>query len=399
MKLLEETNISLEVILLLVMGIVMLVLGCVLFLIAEGVLPYYEEGVVGLLLIIGSLQMQTTGKTQLGFLRRSWPVIITGFIIAMIGFVTCFVPGILGDFPKFLVVIFLGAGGILLLFQMFLSKDLYPLWKTLVDRVYTELYVSSGAVYILEILIALMIALQMFWQVFFIPELWVIIFLAFGISLFYLAVTLHKIYQIHPESDISTTTPGIPLDLVMGMQFAVFMVVVGSLLFLVSLGLLPFAPSAQIGTMIVLLGVQALIVGNMMTFGFKRNWILLFIGLMFVAVGAFAVIVPDTILIFLSIFLGVFNILGGLYLFYILFGPKSESERPVQKPNGKDGLLLISNFGLAILNVILMIIFGVATLIQNLIPVIIIGITLASWGLSQFVMLYIQELAKKKHLL
>jgi hypothetical protein len=399
MKLLEETNISLEVILLLVMGIVMLVLGCVLFLIAEGVLPYYEEGVVGLLLIIGSLQMQTTGKTQLGFLRRSWPVIITGFIIAMIGFVTCFVPGILGDFPKFLVVIFLGAGGILLLFQMVLSKDLYPLWKTLVDRVYTELYVSSGAVYILEILIALMIALQMFWQVFFIPELWVIIFLAFGISLFYLAVTLHKIYQIHPESDISTTTPGIPLDLVMGMQFAVFMVVVGSLLFLVSLGLLPFAPSAQIGTMIVLLGVQALIVGNMMTFGFKRNWILLFIGLMFVAVGAFAVIVPDTILIFLSIFLGVFNILGGLYLFYILFGPKSESERPVQKPNGKDGLLLISNFGLAILNVILMIIFGVATLIQNLIPVIIIGITLASWGLSQFVMLYIQELAKKKHLL
>jgi hypothetical protein len=170
MKLLEETNISLEVILLLVMGIVMLVLGCVLFLIAEGVLPYYEEGVVGLLLIIGSLQMQTTGKTQLGFLRRSWPVIITGFIIAMIGFVTCFVPGILGDFPKFLVVIFLGAGGILLLFQMVLSKDLYPLWKTLVDRVYTELYVSSGAVYILEILIALMIALQMFWQVFFIPS-------------------------------------------------------------------------------------------------------------------------------------------------------------------------------------------------------------------------------------
>jgi hypothetical protein len=234
---------------------------------------------------------------------------------------------------------------------------------------------------------------------FFHTELWVIIFLAFGISLFYLAVTLHKIYQIHPESDISTTTPGIPLDLVMGMQFAVFMVVVGSLLFLVSLGLLPFAPSAQIGTMIVLLGVQALIVGNMMTFGFKRNWILLFIGLMFVAVGAFAVIVPDTILIFLSIFLGVFNILGGLYLFYILFGPKSESERPVQKPNGKDGLLLISNFGLAILNVILMIIFGVATLIQNVIPVIIIGITLASWGLSQFVMLYIQELAKKKHLL
>lgn len=147
MKLLEETNISLEVTLLLVVGIVMLVLGGVLFLVAGGALPYYEEGIVGLLLIIGNLQMQTTGKTQIGFLRRSWPVIITGFVIAVFGFVTCFVPGILGDFPKFLVVIFLGAGGILLLLQMFLSKDFYSLWKTLGDRVYTQLSVSSGAVY------------------------------------------------------------------------------------------------------------------------------------------------------------------------------------------------------------------------------------------------------------
>jgi len=44
-------------------------------------------------------------------------------------------------------VLFLVAGGILLLLQMFLSKDLYPLWKTLGDRVYTHLSVSSGAVY------------------------------------------------------------------------------------------------------------------------------------------------------------------------------------------------------------------------------------------------------------
>ena len=102
MKILEDINISLEVILLLAVGVIMLVLGAVLFPVSTGALPYYEDGLYGLLLIMFGLQVQTVGKTPVGFIKRSWPVLIPGIIIAVVGFITGFVPGIFGNIPKYL---------------------------------------------------------------------------------------------------------------------------------------------------------------------------------------------------------------------------------------------------------------------------------------------------------
>lgn len=395
MKLLEEAKISLEVLILLFIGLIMLILGIVLVPIALGVLPYYEDGVFGLLLIIGSLQMQTSGKTQFGFMKRSWPAIIIGFIIAVIGFVTCFVPGIFGDIPKILIAIFLGIGGIVQLLGMFLSKNNYPYWKTLGGGIYTNLTISCATVYILNILIGILIAVQIPRPGFFPTELWAFIFVIFGFSLFYLAITLQKVYTIHPESDLSTVTPGISLDTVIGMQFGLFMFVVGCLLVPVSLRLLPFAPNAQMGTMLVLMGVQTLIIGSIMSFGFKRNWIILFVGMVFVAMGAFAVIVPDVLNSVLNLFIALFNIIGGVCLLYNIIMITKGSENPAAKPAGKVVQQMILMKALMFLTVILMILFGLSMLIQNLIPGIIIGIILACFGLSQFVLLYIQSLIAK----
>jgi hypothetical protein len=396
MKLLEEVNISLEVILLLAIGLIMFVLGAVLFPVAAGSLPYYEDGVYGLLLIMFGLQLQTVGKTPLGFVKRSWRVLVPGIIITVIGFVTCFIPGILGSISKFLVIVLLGIGGILLLLQLFLAKDMYRFWKTLGGGVFTHLTLSCAAVYILEILIAVLLFVQVYQPGLLSTELIAIFTLLFGVALFYLAFILKKIYQLHPESDISTNSPGMSLGTVMGMQFGFFMMVTGCLLVPVSLGILPHAVSAQLGMMVVLLGVQALVAGTMMTFAFKRNRIFFLIGMVFIAVGAFAIIIPDTIVGILVIFIGSFNILGGLYLLYSLFGSLSKSEEPVQKPEGKDLKLMLLMLTLALLTAILMITFGASSLIENLIPGNIIGIILACFGLSQFLLLYVQSLVEKK---
>ena len=147
MKILEEMNISLEVILLLAIRVIMLVLGAVLFPVSAGALPYYEDGFYGLLLIMFGLQVQTVGKTPVGFMERSWPVLIPGIIIAVIGFITCFVPGIFGDIPKYLVIVIFGVGGILLVFQMFFGKKMYRLWKTRGGGIFTHLSVSAAADY------------------------------------------------------------------------------------------------------------------------------------------------------------------------------------------------------------------------------------------------------------
>lgn len=399
MKILEETGISLEVTHFLAMGLIMLALSTVLSSVAAGALPYYEDGVYGLLLIMFGLQLQTIGKTPIGSVKRSWPGLISGVIITTIGFATCFIPGVLGDIPKVLVMIIFGAGSSLLLLQLFFADEVRRFRKTLDDGVVTHLTVSGAAVSILGILIAVLIAAQIYRPFLISTEIPAVVALLFGIALFYLASMLQKVHRLHSESEISTNTPGASLYTIMGMQFGLYMLVLGCLLVPVNLGLLPYATSAMHGALVVLLGVQALVSGTMMSFAFKRNWIFFLVGMVFVAVGAFAIIVPDTIVEFLILFIGVFVILGGLHLLYTLFWPKPKSAEPAPKPKGKDLLLMILLLALALLTVAMMITFGLSMLFKDLIQGLIIAVVLICFGLSQFALFYVQSLAEKKHLI
>lgn len=399
MKLSEETNLSLEVILLLAFGLIMFVLGAVLLSVAAGALPCYVEGVYGLLLVMFGLQLQTTGKIPIGFVKRSWSALIPGIVITVIGFCTCFVPGIFGVIPKYLVMAIFGGGSILLLAELFFAQKRFLVGKTPANRLIGQLTLNSAAVCILEILIAGLIALDIY-----LPGVQSTILLAFGalllgIALFCLAFTLQKVYLTDPESDMSTKTPGISLDTIMGMQYGFYMLVLGCLLVPINLGLLPYALSAMHGTLVVLFGVQALVVGSITTLVFKRNWIFLLVGMVFVAVGAFAVIVPDMVVEHLMIFIGVLIILGGFYLLYTLARPKQRSEVPAKKPEGKDLHLMKLLLVLALLTAILMILFGASLLIENLIPGIGIAIILICFGLSQLVLQYVLSLAVRKNLI
>lgn len=402
LKLSDEVNISLEVIHLLASGLILLVLGAVLFLVARETLPYYQDGVYGFLLVIFGLQLQIIGKNPIRCVERSWPVLIPGIIITAIGFITCFIPGIFGDIPKILVIVIFGVGGILLLLQWFVSKGMSPSEKTSGDGVLSALTLSCAAVYILMILVAVLVVMQMYLPGVLSTELLAGIALFFGMVLIYIAVTLRNMYPLHPASDISANTHCMPLATVMGMQYGIFMLVSGCLLVPVYRGLLPWASSAQLGTMVVLLGVQALVVGNMMTLTFKRNRIVILVGMVFVVVGSFAVIVPDVLVTLLGVFIGFFNIFGGFYLMYNLIrdliGPKSTSEVPAPKPEGKDLHLLLLLLVLAFLTAILMILIGVAMLIIDRIPGIALAIFLAAFGLILFALFYVLSLAQRKHL-
>ena len=395
-------NISLEVILLLAGGLIMLVLSAVLFSVAGGALPYYKDGVYGLLLVIYGLQLQTVGKNPIRCVKRSWSALIPGIIITSIGFVTCFVPGLLGDVPRILVIIIFGVGSIVLFLQLFFSKEMYLSWKTPGCAIYTNLTLSCAAVYILGILIAVLIAIRMYQPGLLSTGLLAGVALLFGIVLFYLAFVLQNVYQLRQESEISTNTSCISLDTLMGMQYGVFMVVSGCLLVPVYLGLLPFATSAQLGTLLVLLGVQALVVGNMMTLTFKRNGMILLVGGVFVVVGAFAVVVPDILVMPLAIFIALFNITGGLYLLYTLIHnlirSKPASEVHAKKPEGNDLRLLILLLALAVLTAILMIIIGVVMLFDNLIPGMTLAFFLICFGLTLFALFNVQSRARRKHL-
>ena len=81
-------DLPLETVILLVGGMALAIAGALLFPIASGALPYYEDGLFGLLLVVFALQTITMGKTPFGDVRRSRALVAAGVALASIGIVS-----------------------------------------------------------------------------------------------------------------------------------------------------------------------------------------------------------------------------------------------------------------------------------------------------------------------
>ncbi|MBF0530827.1 MAG: hypothetical protein HQK55_16475, partial [Deltaproteobacteria bacterium] len=114
---------------LLIGGIALLITGVLLFPVSYGALPYYENGLYGLFLIIFALQMITLGKTPFRDMPRSKLLLTVGVMIAAVGIVTCFIPS-LNRLPRILLFICFGPGGFLLFLQMCFARDKLRAWLT-----------------------------------------------------------------------------------------------------------------------------------------------------------------------------------------------------------------------------------------------------------------------------
>ena len=123
----KEVDFPLEVVILLVAGLALLITGILLFPVSMGILPYYEDGLYGLFLVLFSLQTIALGKTPFGDTPRSNTIVAAGVFIAGIGVSTCFIPGLLGQVPRFLLFICFGLGGFRSSCNcLFLKKNIRP---------------------------------------------------------------------------------------------------------------------------------------------------------------------------------------------------------------------------------------------------------------------------------
>jgi hypothetical protein len=61
------------VVILLISGLMMVLTGILLFPVTRGTIPYYENGVYGLVLFLFALQIVLLGKTPFGDMKRSNP--------------------------------------------------------------------------------------------------------------------------------------------------------------------------------------------------------------------------------------------------------------------------------------------------------------------------------------
>lgn len=372
-KILNEVGLPLEAAILLITGLMVLITGILLFPVSTGVLPYYENGLYGLLLFIFALQIVTLGKTPFGDMSRSIPILVIGVIIAAVGIVTCFIPDVLRQIPRILLFICFVPGGLSLLLQMFLSKDKLRSWLKY-GGLFWHLIFGCGAVYLLSIIIGLLVLMHEFLSI----AMTAVVVLIFGVAIIYLAFVLRKIYLTYPGAEnTNQETVKLSSDKMMLLLTGVFMALLGALLIPVSLGQLPFSGSAQLGLLMVIFAIQMLASGSTPIGPFPRNWLVIIFGLLFAALGIISIIIPEILVKPLTIIIGVLNILGGLITLLKTLLPLLKKS---QKSDDKVPLILQKLFVTQIIMGCLAILFGSSMLFSQLLPGLVVGIVLFANG-------------------
>lgn len=192
----NESELSFEVVILLILGIFMLLFGILLFSIHTGDLPYSPDSMYGLLLVLVSFQIITMGKTPFGDLRRSWGVIIIGICTAVLGMIACFIPGFVTGPVRILVGVMLLAGGAALLFQLFISEEKAKKWIN-IPGIVRRLIVACGLVYLISILLGIVTLVP---GIITDPETAGLLIL-YGISILHLSWCIQYANRIHPGKE------------------------------------------------------------------------------------------------------------------------------------------------------------------------------------------------------
>ena len=96
-SLFREASLSLADAFSLFQGVIIILVGILLYGVGFGILTFNLDGQLGLLLVLTSLQALALGNILGGQYRRTWAVMAIGIVFAGMGIVSCIVVGVLTD--------------------------------------------------------------------------------------------------------------------------------------------------------------------------------------------------------------------------------------------------------------------------------------------------------------
>lgn len=385
----QDYDRSLEIDVLLILGVFMLIFGVLLFPISAGRLSYNANSAYGLFLVLISFQTVTMGKTPFGDFRRSWAVVIVGLGAAALGMVACFIPGVLSEVARAAVGIILLGGGLSLLLQLLLSKTKARLWLK-AGPVLAQLAIACALVYALGIVLGVITLAPGLLA----NEPTAIVLIAWGGSLFYLAWLLRKVAILYPVK-ASEALGSIPAsagrfalftDAVLPLSSAIFVLLglslalVGLLLVPVGLGLIPFSPDGQLGLLLTVMAIQAMALGATPLGQLSRPSWMLAVGVTFAALGIVASIVPGLLTDWLRILIGVLNIGSGAKSLVATYLPAWRPREGAPDPASVPTIFRTLNWTQTTVNW-LNIVFGVTMLVPALTPGLLMPVILVVFGL------------------
>ncbi|MCQ2356461.1 MAG: hypothetical protein MJ014_05535 [Methanocorpusculum sp.] len=378
-RLLQRNSLPAEVVVLLLMGLMMLILGILLFPVYAGLLPYYEEGLFSLLIIVAALQILALGKSPFGDVHRGLPTIAFATAVLIFGIVICFIPDIFGDIPRLLLILFFGLGGAVQLVQMYRVREEERVRRA-ADPLLGRLAVLRVFVYFFSVVIGVILIFQSLIA----GLLMCAAVLGYGAAITALACVLRQVYGKYPPEE-----PKGPVSLSTGqvllLFIGVFMVVLGVLLIPVNLGLLPFAPSSQLGLLLVIFSMQMMLLGETPVGTFSRSHLVVGIGGLLGVMGVICCLVPDVPLVAATLLVVVVNICGGvLGLGRIAVTVRNAPATDVPVPSFVVQMVILQ----VVMNV-LTIVFGVSMLAASLLPGLVIGLVLALDGCVLLALLFL----------
>ncbi len=379
---LKEADLPLEAVILLIAGMTLLITGVLLFPVSTGALAYYENGLYGLLLVMFAVQMIALGKTPFGDLRTSRLPLVVGVVVAAVGIVTCFIPDLFSEAPRILLFICFGPGGLLLLLQMILDKQKLRAWARF-GGVFRHLIAACTSVYVLSMVIGVLVLFPSLLT----TTLTAAVALLYGAAIVYLALVLRAVYLRYPDSaKPPEKDAALPIDKAMLLLMGVFMLLLGLLLIPVSRGKLPFAGSAQLGLLMIIIAIQMVASGSTPIGPFRRSWLMVGCGFLFAALGIVSCIVPDVLVPTLTYLVGALNVLGGAIVLVKSFLPRRSSRGEPREPKPP---ILVKLFVATVLMNALTIVFGTTMFFSGLLPLAVIGAVLAANGCVLLYLLHI----------
>ena len=387
---------TLESVILLVLGIFMGLFGLLLFSITTGALPYAPDSTYGLFLVIVALQVITMGKTPFGEVRRTWLVILLGIAAGVLGMLACFIPGFLSSVVRLLAGSLLTLGGATLLVQLFLHKDKAALWLR-VPGVLRQLTAAGALVYLLAFVLGLVTLVPALTS----DTLTAVLLIGDGAALVWLAWCIEAVTRQYPKGpDSAPAGPGgsrsllfrdapLPFPTALLLFLGVLLALLAVLLVPINVGLLPFSPDGQLGVLLVIMAIQILAMGETPLGAFRRSYLLVTIGLAFVAMGVYSCIVPGILTDLLRIMLGLLNLAGSLVLLAgrvvpMVLSLRTPSPEPVVLPAPVRNLL-ITQTALNIIGIL----FGISMLLPGFIPGLVVAAILFFNGLLLLLLAYI----------
>ncbi|CEA14548.1 hypothetical protein [Methanobacterium formicicum] len=395
-KIREESDLSLEVVILLILGVFMFLFGLLLFKISTGELPYTPDSTYGLFLVIVSFQVITMGKTPFGDLRRSWVLVLIGIITAIVGMVACFIPGQLTEMVRILVGVLLFAGGISLLLQLLFFEGKARTWIK-IPGVLQHLTVACGVVYVITIVLGLITLIPGITSNF----QTALFLLIYGISIFYLAWCIQKVARSYPPENLksiskekgglfkSLQSVSLSLSPAVVIMIGVLLFLLGCLLFPINQGTLPFSSDGELGLLTVILALQMTTLGETPLGQFKRSVIIIIVGIVFATLGIFSCIVPGILTGVLQILIGALNILGGVILLSMRFVPIIRGRKKHDPETGPPSSTVKKFMVTQTLLNLVAIAFGLSMIMPGMIPNTLVPVILIINGLLLFALAYI----------